>query len=452
MIYNKTLKNHVQHLHTIFDLLRSRNISFSSIKNFLNYSSVQLLKQKVNAFDFIIVVEKIEIIVRFQFSKTLKNFEIYFEFTEWLRHYISYFAQKSNSLQQRKANFFRLTFTNKNVFRKFYAARIDLNFVTTAERELYEQLQKTFNRQKFLFYFTSIKTLYADIDVSKSYDFDAMIYHTAVSYENFIFISRVHVQFIMFLSKMLNIVETKYWSTKLEVAILIWMIKKIRHIIETAIKTTVIFIDHFASTLIARQTFLNFSNIDKLNLKFVKAFAYLSQFDFDVRYKLNKTNIVFDALFRLSTINNASKSTNVFWENCQLFEIFQISLIIMTNDFKQKLAAEYFKDIFWAKIIKTIRKLKKRLKNEKIIRKENQFKYENDRIDMNFEMHDDLIYHKKRQRLCISTDLDKEIFDLTHDKNQHFEINRCYARISESLYLSHLSKNLKQYIAHCSQC
>lgn len=82
VIYSKTLKDHIQHLHTIFDLLRSRNISLSSIKIFLDYSSVQLLEQKIDAFDFITAVEKIEVIVRLQFSETFKDLEIYLEFTE----------------------------------------------------------------------------------------------------------------------------------------------------------------------------------------------------------------------------------------------------------------------------------------------------------------------------------------------------------------------------------
>ena len=51
---------------------------------------------------------------------------------------------------------------------------------------------------------------------------------------------------------------------------------------------------------------------------------------------------------------------------------------------------------------------------------------------MNFVVRDTLIYQKKRQRFCIFKSLDKYIFELIHDKNQHFEINRCYFQIAES--------------------
>ena len=88
------------------------------------------------------------------------------------------------------------------------------------------------------------------------------------------------------------------------------MIKKIRHMIETATKTTVVFIDHSANTSVARQTTFSFSNIDKLNLKLIRISVYLFQFDLDVGCKFDKANIVFDALFRLLTIASTKSSTN----------------------------------------------------------------------------------------------------------------------------------------------
>ena len=465
VVYSQTLEDHVKHLHVIFDLLNSKNISLSSIKLFLNYFSIQLLKRKVDVFELITVAEKLETIAKLKFSKTLKDFEIYLNFIEWLRHYVSYFAQKSNVLQLRKTNLIRQISFNKDISWKTYAICISLYNVTIAKLDFYEQIQKTFNRQNFLFHFIFIKMLYIDMNVFKSYEFNAMIYHTAVSYENLAIINRIHVQSIMFLFKILIAVETRYWSTKLEIAILIWVIKKIKHMIKAVTKTTVIFIDHFASTSIVRQITLSFENTDKLNLRLIRAFVYLFQFDLDVRYKFDKTDIVLDTLFRLLTIDSTKLSKSCIQRSLQMFSAesciwkksFQISLIVMTNDFKKKLVSEYAADASWIKIIKTIKNFRKRLEIEskisEITRSKNRSRYENERhTNMNFVLRDDLIYHRKRQRLCISSFLNKKIFDLTHNKNQHFEINRCYARISESLYVSHLFKKLRQYISHCFDC
>ena len=74
------------------------------------------------------------------------------------------------------------------------------------------------------------------------------------------------------------------------------------------------------------------------------------------------------------------------------------------------------------------------------------------RTEIDFEMHNDLIYHKKNRRLCISKSIEKEIFDLTHDNNQHSDAIKCFYRIRESFFISRLFKKLKTYIDHCSQC
>ena len=50
---------------------------------------------------------------------------------------------------------------------------------------------------------------------------------------------------------------------------------------------------------IARQIILFISFIDKLNLRLIKISQYLSNFNLIIRYKINKSNIVFNALFRL---------------------------------------------------------------------------------------------------------------------------------------------------------
>ena len=76
-MFNRTLKKHLIHLHVVFQLLDSYDISLSSKKSFLNYSIVTLLKQKVDVFDFIIAIDKLKIISKLNFLYTLKNLKIY---------------------------------------------------------------------------------------------------------------------------------------------------------------------------------------------------------------------------------------------------------------------------------------------------------------------------------------------------------------------------------------
>ena len=98
VIFSKTLKKHVKHLHLIFKLFTNLNISLSSTKFFFDYFTIQFLRLKVDVFDLSTSKEKLKIIFDFKFSKTFQDLKTYLKFTEWLRNYISFFAQKSESL------------------------------------------------------------------------------------------------------------------------------------------------------------------------------------------------------------------------------------------------------------------------------------------------------------------------------------------------------------------
>lgn len=52
---------------------------------------------------------------------------------------------------------------------------------------------------------------------------------------------------------MLNEVERNYWSTKLKIVDIVWVVKKIRHMIESIRKSlTIIYIDHSIAMSISR--------------------------------------------------------------------------------------------------------------------------------------------------------------------------------------------------------
>ena len=99
MIYNKILKKHVQHLHIMFDLLNFKKMMLSFKKSFLSYSIVILLKQKIDVFNFIVVVDKIAAIQKLNFFYILTNLKLYLRFTKYFCDYFSYYAQKANVLQ-----------------------------------------------------------------------------------------------------------------------------------------------------------------------------------------------------------------------------------------------------------------------------------------------------------------------------------------------------------------
>ena len=124
VVFNRILKKHINYLRQIFQLLNSYDIRFSSKKLFLNYSIVVLFDQKIDVFDFIIVVDKLTTIVNLKFLYTLKNLKKYLNLIDWLRNYITWYVQKSNLLQRRKTLFLRNFSINKKRQRKIYSIKI----------------------------------------------------------------------------------------------------------------------------------------------------------------------------------------------------------------------------------------------------------------------------------------------------------------------------------------
>lgn len=73
----------------------------------------------------------------------------------------------------------------------------------------------------------------------------------------------------MFLSKSLTDTKKRYWPTELEVSGIVWVLKKVRHLVDSALRIF-IFTNHSAATAIARQYHLTTTSAsDKLNLKLV---------------------------------------------------------------------------------------------------------------------------------------------------------------------------------------
>ena len=83
------------------------------------------------------------------------------------------------------------------------------------------------------------------------------------------------VEPIMFLSRLLTLAEKQYWSTELEVSCIVWVVRKIRHMIEAAPDdlTPVAYTDHIATINLA--TSLSSLSPDRMNLRLVRASQYL---------------------------------------------------------------------------------------------------------------------------------------------------------------------------------
>ena len=166
-----------------------------------------------------------------------------------------WYAQLAEPLKQRKTVLTReLQKGTKGPTRKRQAIRSPLEQPTDAELEPYRLLQEAFAKPTFLTYFDPQRKLFIDLDSSKSWGFAGMLYHVDGEWDPEKPISRTAVRPIMFLSKSLNKAEANYWPTELEIAGIVWVVRKVRHMIESPKQPpTIIYTDHSAAVQIARQ-------------------------------------------------------------------------------------------------------------------------------------------------------------------------------------------------------
>jgi hypothetical protein len=266
----------------------------------------------------------------------------------------------------------------------------------------------------------------------------------------------------VFLSKILISVEKRYWSTKLEIAAVVWIVKKLHHMIRVSKHLIIIWTDHAVTAVIAKQTKMTTSNSDKFNLRLVRVEMYLSQFDLNIRHKSERDHIISDALSRLSCFDERKFTKNQddnILDDIDAYVYVEI-LVKMSLKFRIRLIDVYNIDKEWSVlyVMLSILKISRAHATRRNIMKELFESTFSSRIhdEIEFERRNNLIYHLNRStdkvRLCIFKQLIKKIFAMTHDEMFHAEFHRAYVIITKTLYIRRLAHHLRQYIDYCSQC
>lgn len=210
LMFNKILKKHLRHLNLIFKLFRKMNITLKSKKIYLTYSSIVLLRQKIDSLELITSTDKLKAIVKFLFSRSLKNLEYYLDLIEYLRDYISFYAQKLKSLQQRKTLLLKNELATK-LSRKNHNRRTLLKNLIDEKIKAYNQLKTDFNRLSWLTHFNKCRQLFVDVNAFDK-SIDVMIYHLKLKITMKIknALIKRQIDFILFLSKILFEAEKRY--------------------------------------------------------------------------------------------------------------------------------------------------------------------------------------------------------------------------------------------------
>lgn len=122
---------------------------------------------------------------------------------------------------------------------------------------------------------------------------------------------------------------------------------------------------------------------------------------------------------------------------------YTTSTLTISDDFRQRLIDEYFKDSTWMKIKKIMKN-----KNDTTI----FFVEKNDLIyklkNFTTKMNERHVYTSRR--LCLFEEILKDIFRTIHEKS-HLEYHKCYQILFVLFCIKNLIEKLKIYLKHCHE-
>jgi hypothetical protein len=267
---------------------------------------------------------------------------------------------------------------------------------------------------------------------------------------------------VCYLSKRLNKHEVNYWPTELEVAALVWSVKKACCMIDDA-ATVVVYTNHNSTLGIAKQTNFKNSTPHKQNLRLVRASLYLSQFELVIKHVPGKQNVIPDALSRLLA-HETDEDKKCLDEKPDIYEdLFHMepltSVIHVSDELVDKLLKAYMDDLY---IRPKFSELRRRFAHAKTLPVEYiNFRLANadtsapalftaaETLEAKFLLY---LVEGDHARLVIPKDLHQMFLHLTHDRNNHAGIDRTYQRLRANYFIKSMSKVVKDYVSHCPSC
>jgi hypothetical protein len=503
VVHSRTFEEHIQHLSSVFQILQKAGLYLSPKKCHLGYHSVKLLGRLVDRLGLSTLKDRTDAIQQLAFPRTLQQLESFIGSANYNRSHIPYYAALIAPLEELKRTLLREA-PKKGRHRKHFSAKYSLDTPTEKQLLSFQGVKDALTGPNTLTHFDTSVPLIIRMDASKERGYGAMI--TQIPTWSFSEKQKADTVLdptaedydyklekpICFLSKRLNRHEQNYWPTELEVAGLVWTVRKIRHLVEDSEKVFV-FTDHQATKDIAKQTNFRHSTPHRQNLRLVRASLYLSQFpQIQVFHIPGRLNIIPDALSRLqaigdSTIEDASEEdiydtlqiqANVLhvmrvlhaFEHCADTREYdgaydalhlQTTMLRVSDDLIDRFQHAYAEDPFYKSKFAEMKRIY--AKDMTLPVEYNNLILEDAEINSFTPPATDpvtvgsrryLLYLRENDklRLCIPRKLFTPFLQMAHDRNNHSGVERTYQKLRSNYFMKGATGIIKDYIQHCPAC
>jgi hypothetical protein len=267
LIFFKNRKLHVQHIQKMLKRLRANDFFANLEKCFYFKHEIDYLEFIINENDITMNSSRINIIMSWSIIKFFKNIQIFLNFVNFYRRFI--------------ARFFQLSTFLLNMLRKMQA-EIKKEFFL-----LIEKIKQTFDLLRDVFQYVFILTHFDS-------KFFIKLKTNAFDYEIVNIISQLQFdeqrRFIAFFSRKMIFAEMNYETHNQELLIIVECFKHWKHYLKKNYYTMKVFIDY--------NKLKDFMNVKTLNEWQVKWMMRSINFDFIIKYRLEKINFVDDSLKR----------------------------------------------------------------------------------------------------------------------------------------------------------
>ncbi len=164
-------------LRILFGIFVVYKISIKPTKSFLKYPDIGLLGQWVNFLGLTTAKEKLKAIKLLTYPKALGSLEYYLGLTGYLRSYIHFYTQLSESLNSLKTRLLNGAPISGQQ-RLAYASKTRLKTPTPLELASFRSIQDALSEPSTLVHHDPDKILWIDLDASKEFGFGAVVFYT----------------------------------------------------------------------------------------------------------------------------------------------------------------------------------------------------------------------------------------------------------------------------------